>query len=69
LLLVAPALTMVLALFVYPLALSLVSAFTVGDGQPGLGNFVKALELYGVDMSSPLSLSASRLPSSECWQR
>jgi putative spermidine/putrescine transport system permease protein len=50
LLLVAPALTMVLALFVYPLALSLVSAFTVRDGQPGLGNFVKALELYGVDI-------------------
>jgi putative spermidine/putrescine transport system permease protein len=50
LLLVAPALTMVLALFVYPLALSLVSAFTVRDGQPGLDNFVKALELYGADI-------------------
>jgi putative spermidine/putrescine transport system permease protein len=50
LLLVAPALTMVLALFVYPLALSLVSAFTVRDGEPGLDNFVKALELYGVDI-------------------
>src|SRR5215469_5450605 len=31
-------------------ALSLVSAFTVRDGQPGLDNFVKALELYGVDI-------------------
>ena len=50
LLLVAPALTMVLALFVYPLALSLVSAFTARDGQPSLDNFVKAFELYGADI-------------------
>ena len=50
LLLVAPALTMVLALFVYPLTLSLVSAFTLRDGQPSLDNFVKAFELYGVDI-------------------
>src|SRR6516165_2060893 len=50
LLLVAPALTMVLALFVYPLALSLVSAFTARDGRPGLDNFVKAFELYGTDI-------------------
>src|SRR5215469_3784282 len=50
LLLVAPALTMVLALFVYPLALSLVSAFTARDGRPGLDNFVKAFELYGADI-------------------
>jgi hypothetical protein len=50
LLLVAPALTMVLALFVYPLALSLVSAFTVRDGRPGVDNFIKALELYGIDI-------------------
>jgi ABC-type sugar transport system permease subunit len=50
LLLVAPALTTVLVLSVYPLALSLVSAFTVRDGQLGLDNFVKALELYGADI-------------------
>jgi len=50
LLLVAPALTMVLGLFVYPLALSLVSAFTARDGRPGLDNFVKAFELYGADI-------------------
>ena len=50
LLLVAPALTMVLGLFVYPLALSLVSAFTARDGQPSLDNFVKAFELYGADI-------------------
>ena len=50
LLLVAPALTMVLALFVYPLALSLVSAFTARDGRLGLDNFVKAFELYGADI-------------------
>jgi len=49
-LLVAPALTMVLGLFVYPLALSLVSAFTARDGQPSLDNFVKAFELYGADI-------------------
>ena len=50
LLLVMPALTMVLGLSVYPLGLSLVSAFTAPDGRPGLDNFVKALELYGVDI-------------------
>jgi putative spermidine/putrescine transport system permease protein len=50
LLLVAPAVTMVLTLFVYPLALSLVSAFTRRDGEPGFDNFVKALELYGSDI-------------------
>jgi ABC-type sugar transport system permease subunit len=50
LLLVAPALTLVLGLFVYPLALSLVSAFTARDGGPGLDNFVKAFELYGADI-------------------
>src|SRR5215469_11018981 len=50
LLLVAPALTMVLGLFVYPLALSLVSAFTARNGRPGLDNLVKAFELYGADI-------------------
>jgi len=50
LLLVAPALFLVLALFVYPLALSLVSAFTAKDGTVGFANFTKAFELYGGDI-------------------
>jgi ABC-type spermidine/putrescine transport system permease subunit I len=50
LLLVIPALVMVLALFVYPLVLSFVSAFTTKDGEPGFDNFVKAFELYGTDI-------------------
>jgi putative spermidine/putrescine transport system permease protein len=50
LLLVTPALAMVLALFVYPLGMSLVSAFTTRDGQPSFENFVKGFELYGVDV-------------------
>jgi len=50
LLLVAPALVTVLALFVYPLGMSLVSAFTTKDGEPSLDNFVKAFELYGTDI-------------------
>jgi putative spermidine/putrescine transport system permease protein len=50
LLLVAPALAMVLALFVYPLGMSLLSAFTAKDGEPSLENFVKAFELYGTDI-------------------
>ena len=41
---------MVLALFVYPLVMSLVSAFSTKDGAPGLGNFAKAFELYGNDI-------------------
>jgi putative spermidine/putrescine transport system permease protein len=47
---VAPALTMVLGLFVYPLGYSLVSAFTAKDGRPALDNFVKAFELYWSDI-------------------
>src|SRR5205807_10658552 len=50
LLLVAPALAVVLALFVYPLGYSLISAFTARDGQPSLDNFVKTFELYGTDI-------------------
>ena len=50
LLLVAPALAIVLALFVYPLGMSLVSAFTARDGEPSLENFAKAFELYGIDI-------------------
>ena len=47
---VAPAAAMVLALFVYPLGYSLISAFTGPDGQLGLANFAKALALYGTDV-------------------
>jgi putative spermidine/putrescine transport system permease protein len=50
LLLVAPALAMVLALFVYPLGFSLVSAFTTRDGHPTFDNFAKSFELYGGDI-------------------
>jgi ABC-type spermidine/putrescine transport system permease subunit I len=47
---VAPALAMVLALFVYPLGYSLVSAFTAKDGQPTFANFTKTFDLYGTDI-------------------
>jgi len=50
LLLVAPAVLLVLALFVYPLALSVASAFTARDGTIGLANFAKTAELYGTDI-------------------
>ena len=50
LLLVGPAVAVVLALFVYPLGYSLISAFTTRDGQPSLDNFIKTFELYGTDI-------------------
>jgi putative spermidine/putrescine transport system permease protein len=50
LLLVAPAVLLVLALFVYPVALSLVSAFTGPNGALGLANFAKAFQLYDGDI-------------------
>ena len=50
LLLVAPALALVAALFLYPLGLSIVSAFSHPDGGIGLANFAKALEFYSGDM-------------------
>ena len=50
LLLVAPALAMVLALFVYPCGYSLVSAFTTRNGEPSLENFVKTFDLYSIDI-------------------
>jgi putative spermidine/putrescine transport system permease protein len=55
---VAPALAMVLALFVYPLGLSLVSAFTIKGGEPSLDNFVKAFELYDTDIVFTLVIVA-----------
>jgi putative spermidine/putrescine transport system permease protein len=48
--LVAPALVLVMALFVYPLGLSVVSAFAARDGSATLDNFVKVGELYGLDI-------------------
>jgi putative spermidine/putrescine transport system permease protein len=50
LLLVTPALAMVGVMFVFPLLLSVVSAFSGPGGVPSLGNFAKALELYSGDI-------------------
>jgi putative spermidine/putrescine transport system permease protein len=58
LLLVAPAVAMVLVLFVYPLGYSLVSAFTNRDGQLGLANFAKTFALYGTDIVFTLVIVA-----------
>src|SRR5438552_3878731 len=58
LLLVAPALAMVLALFVYPLGYSLVSAFTSRNGEPTLDNFVKTFDLYITDIVFTLVIAA-----------
>jgi putative spermidine/putrescine transport system permease protein len=50
LLLVAPALGMIAALFLYPLGFSLAAAFTGPDGNLTLSHFDKAFELYSTDM-------------------
>jgi ABC-type spermidine/putrescine transport system permease subunit I len=49
-LLVLPALALVLALFVYPLFYSLISAFAAKDGAATLDNFAKVFELYTTDI-------------------
>lgn len=49
LMLVAPALAVVILLFVVPLAGSVTGSFATPEG-PGLGNFRKAFELYWTDM-------------------
>jgi ABC-type spermidine/putrescine transport system permease subunit I len=49
-LLVAPALLILLALFVYPLGFSLVTAFVDEGGAWTLGNFTKAFEFYSRDI-------------------
>ena len=54
LVLVAPALAAVGALFVYPLVFSVVSAFTTKDGQATLANFARAFELYSLDIGFTL---------------
>jgi ABC-type spermidine/putrescine transport system permease subunit I len=48
--LVAPALLILLALFVYPLGFSLVSAFAGEDGAWTTSNFAKAFDFYGRDI-------------------
>jgi ABC-type spermidine/putrescine transport system permease subunit I len=50
LLLVAPALAMIGALFLYPLGFSLVAAFTEPGGGLSLMHFQKAYELYSTDI-------------------
>ncbi len=49
-LLVAPALALLVVLFVYPLIYSLVSAFVDKDGNAGLANFIKAIDFYSIDI-------------------
>jgi putative spermidine/putrescine transport system permease protein len=49
-LLVLPALAVVLALFVYPLSLSVISAFTTKAGEATFDNFAKTAELYRDDI-------------------
>jgi ABC-type spermidine/putrescine transport system permease subunit I len=49
-LLVLPALAVVLALFVYPLSLSVISAFTTKTGEATFDNFAKTAELYRDDI-------------------
>jgi putative spermidine/putrescine transport system permease protein len=49
-LLVVPALALVIALFLYPLAFSVASAFTDPAGGLSLVNFSKSIELYSVDI-------------------
>jgi ABC-type spermidine/putrescine transport system permease subunit I len=56
LVLIAPALAVVAALFVYPLAASLVSAFTTTSREASLANFDKAFELYGPDIGFTVAI-------------
>lgn len=50
LLLIAPALAMIGALFLYPLGFSLTAAFTDPEGNLSLMHFQKAYELYSTDI-------------------
>src|SRR5262249_37931933 len=58
LLLVAPALSMILALFVYPLGMSFISAFAAKDGGATLENFARVGELYAADVLFTLVIVA-----------
>src|SRR5256885_15909360 len=61
-LLVAPALAVVVVLFVYPLGFSLASAFEPPGGGFGFANFVKAFELYDRDiLFTPVLIALSTL--------
>lgn len=59
LLLIAPALALVVTFFLYPLALSVVSAFSDPGGGFGFANFVKAFDLYSSDTSYTLAIVTS----------
>jgi len=59
LLLIAPALALVVTLFLYPLALSIVSAFSDPGGGFGFANFVKAFDLYSSDILYTLAIVTS----------
>jgi putative spermidine/putrescine transport system permease protein len=59
LLLVAPALLMVAAMFVYPFGMSVASAFTGPEGFPSTANFAKAVELYSTDIIFTLLIVVS----------
>jgi len=50
LILIAPALAMIAALFLYPLGFSLTSAFTGPDGGLSLEHFEKEIDLYSTDI-------------------
>jgi putative spermidine/putrescine transport system permease protein len=50
LILIAPALAMIAALFLYPLGFSLTSAFTAPEGGLSLMHFEKAIDLYSTDI-------------------
>lgn len=54
LILVAPALFAIAALFIYPMGFSVASAFTTKDGAWTLGNFTRAFELYSLDIGFTL---------------
>jgi ABC-type spermidine/putrescine transport system permease subunit I len=56
--LVAPALAIVLALFVYPLGYSLISAFADNTGNVTLANFEKSFEFYSTDILFTLVIIA-----------
>jgi putative spermidine/putrescine transport system permease protein len=55
-LLIAPALALVVVLFLYPLGLSVVSAFSDPGGGFGLANFAKAFDLYSSDIVYTLAI-------------
>ncbi|MGQ0662865.1 MAG: ABC transporter permease [Pseudomonadota bacterium] len=57
--LVAPALVVVLALFIFPLGFSLISAFEARSGGFTLDNFGKSYELYSRDIIFTLIIVAS----------